>query len=373
MILVGWSGLVHAQNPAAGANSDPTYQSLRNLTLSGESVSVSNVKLTREAGTFHLRSGSVCFVSAVNGKVTGAVFTGDGNFILVPPESERRMLKLLTKEDEFSENFSQMVLRFTDSSYDELKKAGTSGGGCDAGPLKDSQHTMRHKLKDNLDARILEDVLSPSPGGLFVAFIHGKRYNGQELYTIDPHEGRDQVSFMTYDENKLGEWASFPMSGERKPGTMGHPIRIDHQQLETTLEKNANLIGRAKTDFIAQLEGVRVVPFNLFRTLRVRSVKSQDGQLLAFIQEDKNDDADFSVVLPKALAAGEHYTVTTEYEGKEAVIKRRQRQLLSCGAHELVSEQSRRQLWRVCDLRHDIPYPQRDANRSNWSARQRKQ
>ena len=32
------------------------------------------------------------------------------------------------KEDEFSENFSQMVLRFTDSSYDELKKAGTSGG-----------------------------------------------------------------------------------------------------------------------------------------------------------------------------------------------------------------------------------------------------
>lgn len=319
VILACWGGLAHAQNPAPGPNSDPTYQSLRNLTLSGESVSVSNVELKREAGTFHLRSGSVCFVAAVNGKVTGAVFTGDGNFILVPPESERRMLKLLTKEDEFSENFSQMVLRFTDSSYDELKKAGTSGGGCDAGPLKDSQHTMRHKLKDNLDARILEDVLSPSPGGVFVAFIHGKRYNGQELYSIDPHEGRDQVSFMTYDENKLGEWASFPMS-ERKPGAMGHPIRIDHQQLETTLEKNANLIGRAKTDFTAQLEGVRVVPFNLFRTLRVRSVKSADGQPLAFIQEDKNDDADFSVVLPKALAAGEHYTITTEYEGKEAVV-----------------------------------------------------
>jgi hypothetical protein len=320
VILVFCGSLAHAQSPAPGPNSDPTYQSLRNLTLSGESVSVSNVELKRAAGTFHLRSGSVCFVAAVNGKVTGAVFTGDGNFILVPPESERRMLKLLTKEDEFSENFSQMVLRFTDSSYDEIKKAGTSGGGCDGGPLKDSQHTMRHKLKHNLDARILEDVLSPSPGGLFVAFIHGKRYNGQELYTIDPHEGRDQVSFMTYDENKLGEWASFPMSGERKPGTIGHPIRIDHQQLETTLEKNANLIGRAKTDFTAQLEGVRVVPFNLFRTLRVRNVKSQDGQPLAFIQEDKNDDADFSVVLPKALAAGEHYTVTTEYEGKEAVV-----------------------------------------------------
>jgi len=317
-MLVGGSFL-HAQNPAPGPNSDPTYQSLRNLTLSGESVSVSNVELKREAGMFHLRSGSICFVAAVNGKVTGAVFTGDGNFILVPPESERRMLKLLTKEDEFSENFSQMVLRFTDSSYDELKKAGTSGGGCDAGPLKDSQHTMRHKFKDNLDARILEDVLSPSQGGLFLAFIHGKRYNGQELYSIDPHEGRDQISFMTYDENKYGEWAAFPMSGERKKGTIGHPIRIDHEQLDTTLEKSANLIGKATTEFTARLDGVRVVPFDLFHTLRVRSVKSADGQPLAFIQEDKNDDAEFSVILPKALAEGDRYTVTTEYEGKEAV------------------------------------------------------
>jgi Peptidase family M1 domain len=320
VVLVFPGGLVHAQNSAPGPNSDPTYQSLRNLTLSGESVSVSNVELKREAGTFHLRSGSVCFVAAVNGKVTGAVFTGDGNFILVPPESERGMLKWLTKEDEFSENFSQMVLRFTDSSYDELKKAGTSGGGCDPGPLKDSQHTMRHKLKDNLDARILEDVLSPSPSELFFAFIHGKRYNGEELFSIDPHRGRDQVRFVTYDENKMGDWASFPMSGERKPGTFGHSIHIDHQQLDTTLEKSANLIGHAKTDFTVLLEGVRVVPFNLFHTLRVRSVKSEDGQFLSFIQEDKNDDAQFSVILPKALAAGEPYTVTTEYEGKEAVV-----------------------------------------------------
>ncbi len=320
LLLIGWwYPATYAQNPPPGPNSDSTYQALRNLTLSSETVSVNNVELKKDAGTFHLRSGTVCFVTAVNGRVTGAVFSGDGNFILDPPPSERSMLKLLTKEDEFSENFSQMVLRFTDSSYDELKKSGTPGSSCDAGPLKDIQHTLRHKLKDNLDARILEDVLSPVPGQLFVAFIRGKRYNGQELYSIDPHEGRDQVTFLTYDDNKFGEWASFPMSGESKPGTIGHPTRIDHQQLDTTLEKNANLIGRAKTDFTAQLDGVRVVPFNLFPSLRVRSVKSGEGQPLAFIQESKNDDAQFSVILPHALAAGEHYTITTEYEGKEAV------------------------------------------------------
>jgi Peptidase family M1 domain len=316
-----WSTSSWGQAPAATSpNSDGTYQALRNVTLSGEAVSVSNVEIKREGATFHLRSGSVCFVSPVNGKVTGAVFVGDGNLVLDPPASEKPMLKLLTKEDEFSENFSQMVLRFTDSTYDELKHAGAAGAsGCDAGPLKDSQHATRHKMKTNLEARILEDVLSPEPGGLFLAFIHGKRYNGQELFSIDPHENRDQVDLITYDENKVGEWASYSISGAYKKGAVGNPIRIEHQQLDTTLEKSANLIGSATTTLTANLNGLRVVRLDLFHTLRVKSVKAEDGQPLSFIQEDKNDDADFAVILPKPLAMGESYKVTTEYEGKEAV------------------------------------------------------
>ena len=310
----------YGQAAAPAPNSDPTYQALRNLALGTDAVSVSNLELKREAGTFHLHSGTVCFVTPVNGKVTGGVFLGEGNFVLDPPTAdEKNSLKLLTKEDEFSESFSQMVLRFTDATYEEIRQKGSAGAsGCDAGPLKDSQHTTRHKLKENLESRILEDLLSPEPGGLFVAFIHGKRYNGEELYKIDPRMGRDQVQFMTYDENKFGEWAAFP-SSERKRGAIGHPIRIENEQLDTTLEKSANLIGKAKTEFIARLDGVRVVPFNLFPTLRVKKVTAADGQALSFIQEDKNEDAQFAVILPKALSAGERYAITTEYEGKEAV------------------------------------------------------
>jgi hypothetical protein len=313
-----------ADNPAAGPNSDPTYQQLRNLTLGGEGVSVSNLDLRRDAGTFHLRSGTVCFVAAVQGKVTGAVFTGDGNFVLDPPSaSEKNMLKLLTKEDGFSENFSQMVLRFTDSTYGEIKKAGSAAaGGCDAGLLKDNQNTMRHnheprfsrELKFNLDARILEDVLSPEPGGLFVAFIHGKKYNDKELFKIDPHSSLDQVEFWTYDENKFGTWV-----GSRLGTAHRTRIHIEHQQLDTTIDKSAHLSGKAVTTFVSEINGLRVVPFDLFRSLRVDGVTA-DGQALPFIQEDKNDDADFAVILPKALAAGEKYTLTTSYNGKEAVL-----------------------------------------------------
>jgi hypothetical protein len=319
------SGLLLAAVPAAAQNtappapnSDPTYQALRNLTLGGEAVSVSNFDLKRDAGTFHLHSGTVCFTAPVQGRVTGAVFVGDGIFVLTPPPSELGMLKLLTKENEFSEKFEHMVLRFTDSTYDEIKKAGGAAwGGCDAGLFKESQNTTRHKLKRNLEARILQDLMSPRPGALFVAFIHGKRYNDKELYTIDVHENRDQVRFMTYDESKYGVWASFPLTAGSR-SEIGQTVRIEHQQLDTTMEKNANLSGKATTTFVSRVGGSRVIPFDLFRTLRVQSVTA-DGQALSFIQEDKNDDADFAVILPKPLTAGEKFSITTAYGGKEAV------------------------------------------------------
>ena len=309
-----------ADTPAPGPNSDPIYQQLRNLALGGEAVSVSNFELKRDAGTFHLRSGMVCFVTPVNGKVTGAVFTGDGTFVLDPPsESERRSLQLLTKENEFSEAFSQAVLRFTDSTYEDIKKGGSAAsGGCDAGLLKDVQNTSRHKLKTNTEARILEDVLSSEPGGYFVAFIHGKRYSDKEIYQIDTDHEAGQVNFNTYDENNLGHWASFNLSGAHAKSTVGKLMRIEHQQLDVTFEKSGSLAGKATADLVARRNGVRVIRFNLFPALRVQSVAA-NGQPVSFVQEDKNDDADFFVVLPKALAAGDKIAITTTYEGKDAV------------------------------------------------------
>ena len=304
----------YADAAPATANSDPTYQQLRNLTLGSEAFSLSNFDLKRDAATFHLRSGTVCFVTPVQGKVTGAVFVGDGNLALNPPASEKSMLKLLTKEDAFSENFSQAVFRFTDGTYDEIKKAASgTGGSCDAGLLKDVQNTTRHKFKSNLESRILEDVLSPDPGGFFQAFVHGKRYNDKELFTIDPRSSSDQVEFMTYDENKFGVWMGFGLSGVPQ-----NRIHIEQQQLDTTIDKGANLTGKAVTTFTAQVSGLRVVPFDLFHSLRVLSVTS-NGQTLPFVQEDKNDDADFAVILPRALSNGEKFMMTTAYAGKDAV------------------------------------------------------
>ena len=326
-----------AETPSAFHNSEPAYVQLRNLALGGESVSVNDFVLKRDAAKFHLRSGTVCFVAPVQGKVTGAVFVGDGTMNLDPPLAvERSSLKLLTKGDEFSESFSQAVFRFTDSTYEELKKAGgTSSGGCDANPLHESQDAMRrdHMLRWNLESRILQDVLGSEPGGFFLAFIRGKNYDSKEIYAIDPHGAPplvsmvspEEVEFLTYNENRIGVWAAFHLTDEYKKGIAvgsqkSASIHIGQQQLDTTIEKNAELSGKSITTFVSEVNGLRVVPFDLFRTLRVSDVTGEKGEQLFFIQEDKNQDANFSVILPKALARGDTYTVTTTYDGKEAVI-----------------------------------------------------
>ena len=312
-------------------NADATYQQLRNLTLGAEAVSLSDVTLKKDAAHFQLNSGTVCFLSAVNGKVTGAVFVGDGRLLLTPPiPSEERSLSLLTKQKEYSESFDRVVLRFTDDTYDVLKKAGKPGSStaCDAGLMGDTQHTMRKKLHYNLDARILQDVLSPEPGGFFIAFIHGKHYSEKTLFVIDPHGVPDvypeEIELQTYEDHKEGVWAAFHYTSEYADGKatsaqQNNVVHIEHQQLDAEIEKSAHLNGKATTTLVARIGGVRVVPFALFPTLRVKSVTGDGGVPLNFIQEDKLDDPQFWVILPKPLAAGEKYTVTTTYDGKDAV------------------------------------------------------
>ncbi|MGE5205013.1 MAG: M1 family aminopeptidase [Chlamydiota bacterium] len=323
--------VAYAAEPAPNQpNSDPVYQQLRNLGLSGEAVTVKELVLKRDAATLTFHSGTICFLTPVQGKVTGAVFSGDGSFRLTPPiGGEKRAISLLSGAAELNDSFTGLALRFTDATYTELKAAGSqAAGSCNTGALQDARNAMRQKLHYNLDARILADVLSPDPGGLFLAFIHGKKYGNKMLFEIDPHGLPDlqpeEVEFLTFDAMRYGVWSSFHLAGEYASGTASSDqhngfIHIEHQQLDTEIEKNASLAGKAATTVVAQSDGVRMVPFDLFGQLRVQSVTAGAGQPLSFIQEDKNDDPDYWVILPAPLAKGDKFTIVTQYSGKGAV------------------------------------------------------
>src|SRR4051812_22710161 len=174
-----------ADQSVAGANADPTYKQLRNISLGGEIITVKDFTLKRDAGTFKFRHGTFVFLTPVNGKVTGAIFTGEGEFILTAPvATESRTLALLTEGSgtEFVESFHTVVLRFTDNTFDEVRKGGTSAqasAGDVLAPLQSFQDYARKTIRYNYDARILQDVLSAAPGGFFLAFINGEKYSGK--------------------------------------------------------------------------------------------------------------------------------------------------------------------------------------------------
>lgn len=326
-LLIGSLALVAEDKPA---NADPTYQQLRQIKI-GDSVTVDSLTLKRDAGTFVFHPGVFSLLAPVNGKITGAIYEGEGTFSLEPPlPEERRSLSLLSKSNEFVEHFQTVVLRFSDGTADEIKAAGKAGGsapGNPAGALKESQDACKYRLSYNLDARILADVLSGN-SGLFVAFIHGKTYDGKMVYTVDP-EGApsvapEEVSLRTYDEAKEGIWTAFHLQKEYasspRPAPETNTIDVETQKLDTAIEKNGYLRGDATTTFKVARFPVRVAPFDLYPTLRVSKVTTGDGQSLDFVQEDKKEDADFWVILPKTLAPGEEITIHTLYDGKDVVL-----------------------------------------------------
>jgi hypothetical protein len=318
---------LHAQRPA---NANPVYAQLRGLLPGGGAVAVKDLVLKRDAGVFTFHSGSIAFYGEVNGKVTGAVFKGDGHFHLTPPNAqERHNLAILNHNEEFDEDFDQVVMRFTDGTAAELHEASTDAGNERAFTSEaiEVRNLLRTKLLYNLDLRLLEDVLSPTQGGFFMAAIHGRK-NAHLFFTIDPHGAPEvepeEVSLMSYNDwgpvyltvFNLGAGA---LGGSAVNDLRNKPYQMDHEDIDVTIEKGGFLTGISTLHIVALQDGVVVAPLNLYPTLKVSKAETDKGEQLDFVQEDKDHDADFGVVLPKPMKKGESVTLRIAYGGKDVV------------------------------------------------------
>ena len=188
-------------------NANAAYRQLRGLTSGDNVVAVKDFTLRRDAATLTFRSGSFAFYKEVNGKITGAVFKGDGHVHITPPTAaERHNLAIQTGSEEFDDEFDHALLRFTDGTGAEIRKGSAGKDAADSGFEKIAQETQsfvrnHDRLDMNLDLRLLEDVLSSAPGEFFVADIHGKK-NGHEFFVFDPLG----VTWLAPEEVALLQW-----------------------------------------------------------------------------------------------------------------------------------------------------------------------
>ncbi len=321
------------------ANSDREYQQLRQQAktteeFSGAYASVNNLVLKRDAATFTLRSGDLYFVSPVEGRVTGAVFVGDGEMTLVPPtEIEKRSIKIFTGEPGITEQFSHLVLRFTDKTFDEAKDSANatmkSGGPLTSQArdlFRDNQQLQRKHLQDNRELRTLLDLYALDHQGFFTAFIDGKRYN-KLVFVIDPlgvpGAFPEEVALLSYGETDGGLWTAFHFADEYQKRTASSAedhrvIDIMRHQIDGSI-KGTHITASDRITFRNLLPGSRVVPFNLFGSLRVGHVQDEQGNDLSFVQENKDEDSDFGVIVPRPLEAGKTYELIVQYDGGDAL------------------------------------------------------
>jgi hypothetical protein len=314
------------------ANGNAYYQQLRGLLPGGEVIAVSNLDLHRDAAIFTFRHGNIAFYGEVNGKVTGAVFRGEGHLHITPPTvEERHNLEIVAHVDEFDEDFDQVVMRFTDATAAELHKGSAGKGDADSAYARSAQEFQsfaRVHLHQNYDLRILQDVLSPAPGGFFLAAVHGKK-NAHLVFTFDPNG----VAGVSPEEVGLLNWSdwgeTFPLAFHRAAeygnGTASGnehnaAYRIVNEKLDVSIEKSGFLSSMATVEVRAEQEGVAVIPLDLYPTLRVSRAETGKGDALDWVQEKKEDDPEFGVVLAQPLKKGETATLKITYGGKDVVL-----------------------------------------------------
>jgi hypothetical protein len=320
-------------------NSDPAYVALRKQgeaqDFTGEYAQVSNLVIKRDAASFTLTAGELYFLPPVEGRVTGAVFVGEGTMSLTPPvEYEKRSLALFTGEPSITEHFTKLTLRFTDKTYQEVKaspQAKLAANGPQAARAKeiygDNQYLLRKELRTNMELRTLVDLYTPDRPGFFVAFIGGKRFE-KLVFQLDPlgipEVSPEEVLLSSYGDSDRGYWTAFHLTDEYKAGKGNsdedHRIfDITHHEISGAI-KGTQISASDTVSFRPLIGGSRVLPFELFSSLRVSRVRDEQGRDLQFIQEKKERDADFALIWPEPLEAGKSYKVTVDYQGGDALV-----------------------------------------------------
>jgi len=331
------SGSVQDQKPLKATQSaDPRalYQALNALRPDGEHVyDVENLSLERDVIRIRLEDGKLAFFQPIDGRVTGAVFSGQGHVIATPRDAgERRSLSQFLGVPILDESFTSAYFRFTDGTAEELQsqlKEANAEESPDA-EFGDDWAKAVSELNPGHSVRILEDLLSSNPLPYFSASLAGSSKGPMEL-SVDMRR-EEQVLIgqprVTNGEVFFDIWASFPVANAPGTESPASPVTIQpiDYQVDTTIAPDLSLTGTTEAHLKAMRGGERVIPLELSRDLVVEKVMEGGMPLAAFQNENlsarqiqQRGNNLVYVVLPDAVKAGDELKIDVSYHG--SVIK----------------------------------------------------
>jgi len=328
------------------ANTDPVYRQLRNLGL-GDTYRFDNSVVVSDVGTFQFQSGTLTFLSPVDGVVTGAIFLGDGHFHLKPasPLNTRELSRRIGAE-ELDEDFSEVVFRFSGEmrlnflaglkdrtetpaeAANALKRWRDKVRERREIPFTFSQQLLEGESMDNVDADILAAIYNRSHPAFLNAYIHGKKHKDLRFFVrarvgaLPQLDSPEEVALINSATDALddGVWylAHFKTEYEKRTASSLEDRRLfgtHRYKIETVIAKNGHLFSTATVTFEPLIAGERVLKFSLLPNLRVNRVIDELGQDLYFVQESRKEDGSFYVILAKPQDVGKEFSITVEYGG----------------------------------------------------------
>ncbi|MGE5109770.1 MAG: M1 family metallopeptidase [Acidobacteriaceae bacterium] len=372
VLLPGFLTVVPAQTSGTGhpapvpESVQSLFHELRTVGLNPSSVfKIRDAAIDREDLHLYLNDGMIGFTKTVDGRITGAYFTGDGEILARPPDiSERASLGLFTGLGVLDEHFQAAYLRFNDDTAQKLQPYLREA---DPDTKQDfftgnSEVAIRLASMDSL--RLLSSLTSHYPEdrylhirmlaarlGQFDAFYDSM---AEEQITIGKFTTKDQTDY--YDV-----WMAFPARSSRDNNAADRivdPWRSSRSVRATKFEIKARLIPPERIESEATLSlstrfgGQRLLFFELSRYLKVQSV-TLAGKPLDFLQNESVDGTELAkrgndlvaVIFPEPLKDGEQFQLHFIYAG--AVMQQAGEGLLYVGA---------RGTW----------YPSRGIGMANW-------
>ena len=340
-----------AQAPAPAPTPPPgpataLYLRLRSVGLDAARVyTVRDAVLDRDGVQFIFNDGTIAFTEAIEGRITGAFFEGDGEMLLSPPDQvERASLARFTGTPILTEKFSSAYLRFSDDVFQQLQPYLWKAEGAEfvgrwdavARTLAEPDALRLLLSFSNQPPRPLEGAPDESPED--AARVLHARLTGEALGTfevrIDALLGESvsagQVSWkdgsVYYDL-----WTSFPGRSRRTAATGREvdssfapetELRVLAYRIRAEVKPPTRLEAEAELDLEVRGAGRRMLGFELSRYLQLQSVTA-DGQPLEFIQNEalrgtelaRRGNDMVAVVFPQPLQPGRKLTLRFRYGG----------------------------------------------------------
>jgi Peptidase family M1 domain len=285
------------------------------------------IELRRGDVQLSFEQGKLAFFHLFEGRVTGAVFFGRGHALAMPRDIvEKQQMAHFLGAPILDQDFTSACLRFTDETAADLLRQLTEAG---ASPQQDSTSAFTAQwdgllaaLNPSQSLRILFDSLSETPKPYFFASVDGVA-SGPFDVILDPlrreslllGQQKQGVGRMFYDV-----WASY-----HAPGFAFPPVsfRALHYSIDTSILANNSLEAKTDVRFRAETGGERLLALQLSHMLNIDEVTGEQGQALAFFQnegmtlrERSTRGNDFLyVVLPTAPARGAEFSLRFRYRG----------------------------------------------------------